>query len=208
MGKLVIKFQGKIIGEVNLKLGDTKIGRKAPSEIILDDPAVSGEHAVVKTVGVKSSIQDLESTNGTFVENKRVKEHELKHGETVTIGEHTLIYRDDLDLKTPVLRPQTPPVVPSSAQEKTTVISGFAQLLALDGKNKGKRLPLVKEMITLENPGKNPASINRTSEGYVLQAKVGPGEPRVNNKPIPEGGHLLENGDIIDVGGTKLQFVK
>lgn len=208
MGKLVIKFQGKIVGEVSLKLGEMKVGRKAPSDIILDDPAVSGEHAVIKTVGVKSTIQDLDSTNGTFVENKRVKQQELRHGETITIGEHTLIYRDDLDLKTPVLRPQAPPVVPSTAQEKTTVIAGFASLLALDGKNKGKRLPLVKEEVTLQNPGKNPARILRTPEGYVMQAQVGPGEPRLNNRPLPEGGQLLENGDIIDVAGHKLQFVK
>lgn len=208
MGKLVIKFQGRLVGEVNLKLGDTKIGRKPGCDIVLDDKAVSGEHAVVKTVGLKSTVEDLGSTNGTFVENHRVKEHELQHGESIVIGGHTLLYRADLNFEAPVLGKQPAAAAPSVSQEKTTVISGFASLLALDGKNKGKRLPLVKETVQIANPGKNPARIIRTTNGYVMHASVGPGEPRINDKPVPEGGKLLENGDVIDVAGAKLQFVK
>lgn len=139
MGKLIVRFQDKLVGAVNLKLGEVKIGRSAPSDIILDDPVVSGEHAVVKTVGVTSHIHDLDSTNGTFVENQRVKQHELRHGETITIGKYTLIYRDDLDLETPVLRPQAPPLVPSAAQEQATIITGFGGRLASDGKDGGER---------------------------------------------------------------------
>jgi hypothetical protein len=86
------------------------------------------------------------------------------------------------------------------------VLVQFAQLLGVEGKDKGKRLPLVKEIITLENPGKSPATISRTSEGYLLEASVGPGEPKLNDRPVPPGGQLLENGDIIEVAGSKLQF--
>ncbi len=209
MGKLVIKYQGRVIGEVNLKLGDTKVGRKSPCEVILDDAAVSGEHAVIKTVGLKSSIQDLDSTNGTFIENRRITQHQLKHGETIMIGGHTLIYRDDVNLDTSVVgKPAAAAVAPSASQANTTVLVAFAQLLAIQGTNKGKRLPLVSEVVTLENPGKNPARISRTSEGYLLQGQVGPGEPTLNGKPIPPGGQLLEKGDIIEVGGTTFQFFK
>jgi len=102
----------------------------------------------------------------------------------------------------------SPPPPPSASQENTTVLKAFGQLLALDGKNKGKSLPLVKEVVTLQNnPGKNPARITRTSEGYLLQAAAGPGEPTLNNRPVPEGGQLLQNGDIIEVAGAKLKFV-
>jgi pSer/pThr/pTyr-binding forkhead associated (FHA) protein len=210
MGKLVVKFQGRVVNEITLKLGEMKIGRKPPCDIVLNDPGVSGEHAVVKTVGLKSSIQDLESTNGTFIENKRVTLHELRHGETIIIGEHTLIYRDDvnLDTRAPNKQPAASIATPAASQANTTVLMSFAQLLATDGKNKGKRLPLIKEEVTIDNPGKSPARISRTSEGYLLQAAVGPGEPRINDKPVPPGGHLLENGDVIEVAGTKLQFFK
>jgi len=207
MGKLVIKNRGKLVGEINIKLGDMKIGRKAGCDVVLDDPAVSGEHALIKTVGLKSSIEDLDSTNGTFIDNKRVHRHELRHGDEIIIGAHTLVYRDDVVLDTPVLgkRPAPPPA-PSREQEKTKILTAFAQLLAIDGKDKGKRLPLVKDEVVLDNPGKNPARILRTSEGYVVHAQVGPGEPRVNGKPVPPGGQRLEKGDILEIAGSKLQF--
>lgn len=208
MGKLVIKFQGKLVGEVNLKLGDMKIGRKPASDIVLDDAAVSGEHAVIKTVGMKSTIKDLGSTNGTFIENNRVTQHQLRHGETIIIGGYALMYRDDVNLDAPVFskRPAAS-LTPSAEQRKTTVIAPFAQLVAVDGKDKGKHVPLIKDAVTLENPGKSPARITRTADGYLLEATaVGPGEPKINDKPIPPGGHLLERGDIIDVAGSKFKF--
>lgn len=206
MGKVVIKHQGNLVGEVNLKLGDTKIGRKAGCDIVLNDVGVSGEHAIIKTVGLKSTIQDLDSTNGTFIENKRVKVHELKHGESILVGNHTLIYRDDANLEPPKLGKQST-ATPVAPQGQTTVLMAFAQLLAVDGKDKGKRVPLIQEVVSINNPGKSPARINRTSEGYLLQASVGPGEPRINDKPVPPGGHLLEKGDVIEVAGTKFQFL-
>jgi predicted component of type VI protein secretion system len=208
MGKLVIKFQGKVVDEVDLKLGETKIGRKPSCDVVLSDALVSAEHAVVKTVGVKSFIQDLGSTNGTFVENNRVQLHELRNGETIVIGGHSLIYRDALNLDAPVFgRRPAASAAPSAAQRTTTIIAPFAHLLALDGSDKGKRVSLVKDSVTLENPGKSPARIGRTADGdYVLEAQIGPGEPRLNGKPVPPGGQLLEEGDIIEVAGTKLKF--
>jgi hypothetical protein len=209
MGKLVIKSQGKRVSEVNLKLGDTTIGRNPTCDIVLkDDKSVSGKHAVIKTVGRKSTLEDLGSTNGTFIEDKRVTRHELRHGETIVIGEHELVYRDDVTLDAPVFggRP-APAAPPETLQEKTRVITVYAQLLAVEGKDKGKRVPLVKEETTLDNPGKSPAHIYRTPDGYVLHAQIGPGEPRLNDRPVPPGGQLLESGDIIEVAGTKFQLL-
>lgn len=208
MGKLVVKFQGKLVAEVTLRLGDMKIGRKPGCEIVLNDPGVSGEHTVVRTVGLKSTIQDLNSTNGTFIENERVTSRALRHGETITIGQHTLIYRDDVMLSTPAAGDSAGGAGAREALEKTTVLMAFAQLLAIDGPHKGKRLPLVKETVVIDNPGKSPARILRTSEGYVLHAQVGPGEPRINDRPVPPGGQLLENGDVIEVAGTKYQMYR
>lgn len=210
MGKLVIKFQGKMIGEVPLKLGDTKIGRKPGCDIVLNnDPSVSGVHAAIKTVGMKSTIQDLGSTNGTFIENERVTSRELRHGETVLIGQHTLLYRDDASFDAPVFgKGANAAATPAKPHEHTTVLMAFAQLVAIEGKDKGKRVPLVKETVVMENPGKNPARILRTTEGYVIHAQVGPGEPRLNDRPVPPGGQLLDNGDIIEVAGTKYRLHK
>ena len=208
MGKLVIKFRGKPIGDVNLRLGDTTIGRHSTCDIVLNnDKGVSGTHAVIKTVGRKSTLQDLGSTNGTFIETARVTQHELRNGETIVIGEHELIYRDNLASDVPAFA-KGASAAATDSMEKTRIISMHAQLVAVEGKDKGKRVPLVKEETILDNPGKNPARIYRGPDGYVLHAQMGPGEPRINDKPVPNGGQILENGNIIEVAGTKFQFVK
>jgi pSer/pThr/pTyr-binding forkhead associated (FHA) protein len=209
MGKLVIKFQGKVVGEANLKLGETRIGRRPDCDVVLNDALVSGEHAVVTTVGMKSTIQDLGSKNGTFIENKRVTRHELRHGETIIVGGHALTYRDEMNLEAPAAfasAPKKPAAVPNRDHSVTTEIASFAELRVIEGKDKGKRLPLIKDTVVLDNPGKNPARISRSKHGYVLEAQIGPGEPRLNGKPVPAGGMLLEPGDVIEVADTKFQF--
>ncbi|MBI3546307.1 MAG: FHA domain-containing protein [Gammaproteobacteria bacterium] len=210
MGKLVIKFRGNQIGDVALKLGDTTIGRDPACDVVLkDDKSVSKKHAVIKTVGNKSTLEDQGSTNGTFIEDKRIQRHELKHGQIIIISEHELIYRDDVVLAAPSFgqRPTASAATSQSANDQTRIITSYAQLVTLDGKDKGKHLSLMKEETLLDNPGKSPARIYRGPDGYVLHAQLGPGEPRLNDKPVPPGGQILENGDIIEVAGTKFQFV-
>ena len=208
MGKLVIKFQGKPIGDVSLRLGDMTIGRNPACDIVLNnDQSISNKHAVIKTVGRKSTVQDLDSTNGTFIESGRITQHELRHGETIIIGSHELIYRDDLALDTPAFAKGSGAGGAADSRDKTMVISMQAQLIAVEGKDKGKRVPLVKKETLLENPGKNPARIYRGPEGYVLHAQSGPGEPRLNDRPVQPGGQMLESGDVIEVAGTKFEVV-
>jgi hypothetical protein len=211
MGKLVIKFQGKVVREVDLKLGETRIGRRSGCDVILADPLVSGEHLLVSTVGMKSTIEDLGSRNGTFIENQRITRHELRHGETVIIGGHALVYRDELNIEAAAFGKAAP--VPASLKPPidhsvTTEIASFAELRVVDGKDVGKRMPLIKDAVVLENPGKGPARISRSKHGYVLEAAVGPGEPRLNGRPVPAGGLLLDTGDEIEAGGMTYRFSK
>lgn len=211
MGKLVIKSPGNPVSEVVLKLGEMTIGRHPGCDIVLkNDASVSSKHAVIKTVGRKSVVEDLGSTNGTFVENMRVKQHELRHGETIIIGEHNLVYRDDVVLDAPQFGARTafPAAPPDVSQEKTRIIRAHAQLFGKEGKDRGKSLPLLKEETVIDNPGKSPARIYRTADGYVLSAQVGPGEPRLNGKPVLPGGQLLTNGDLVEVAGTTYSFLK
>ncbi len=210
MGKLVIKLRGKPVSDVNLKLGETTIGRNPACDIMLEnDKCVSSNHAVIKTVGRKSTLEDLGSTNGTFIENGRVSKHELRHGETIIIGEYELIYRDNVAMDTPIFaKGAGASAALDDDMLKTRVITMHAQLIAVDGKDKGKRVPLMKVETMLDNPGKSPARIYRGPDGYVLHAQLGPGEPRLNDKPVQHGGQILESGDTIEIAGTKFQFVR
>jgi pSer/pThr/pTyr-binding forkhead associated (FHA) protein len=200
MGTLVIRRRGKIVAELNLRLGEVKIGRKT-GDIVLDDPAVSSEHAVIRTVASSSTIYDLNSTNGTYVEKKRIQKHDLQDGETIIIGEHSLQYRDELG----VGKPSKIVTAEPRADDNSTMMIQFARLIATEGADKGKRVSLSKEVITLENAGKHPVQIMRTSRGYLLDTEEGAGEAKINGHAV-DGAQMLENGDIIEVGPTKYQF--
>jgi pSer/pThr/pTyr-binding forkhead associated (FHA) protein len=69
-----------------------KIGRLPDNHVVIDNPAVSGHHARVTREGPQCILEDLESTNGTFVNEKRVTRHELVSGDVVLIGKHVLLF--------------------------------------------------------------------------------------------------------------------
>ncbi|HYA38654.1 MAG TPA: FHA domain-containing protein [Candidatus Methylomirabilis sp.] len=232
MGKLVIKFNNDVVDHIDLKQGDMKIGRKPGCEILLDNLAVSGEHANIFTVGDDSFIQDLGSTNGTFINNKKITKHHLKNGDAVVIGKHTLIYltesahakEPDDFAKTVIINPAsiTREIVepreakPASEPAAITVetapknvsqprVDRHGAIFVLSGVNSGKRIELTKKLTNLGKTGKRAGTISQVDDGYLLV----PGEdeiPKLNGRPISKDGAKLKNGDIIEVAGTRLQF--
>ncbi len=226
MAKLIIKLNDEVVDHVELKQGDMKIGRKPGCEIVLDNLAVSGEHANIFTIGEDSFIQDLNSTNGTFINNKRVAKHHLRNGDTIGIGQHSLVYlqesaraatqrsADDF-AKTVVISPMaaaaSAPKPVASEPQPADAPSGpndrqVAALFVLDGKISGRRIELTKSVTNLGKTGRPAGTITRTPEGYVLRAANEEDKPKVNGRPVAQGGARLRNGDIIEVAGTRLQF--
>ena len=91
-GKLILSFNDQEVDEVPLDKESITIGRRPECDIHIDNLAVSGQHARVMTIAGDSFLEDLDSTNGTFVNGKRVKKHPLAIGDLVTIGKHSLRY--------------------------------------------------------------------------------------------------------------------
>lgn len=218
MAKLIIKIDNEVIDHVELRQGDMKVGRKPGCDIFLDNLSVSGEHANIFTIGEDSFIQDLNSTNGTLINNKRVSKHHLRNGDVVTIGKYTLVYmaepiktRTDEFAKTVIINPTaareeplpaTPVHKPAAAAKSEPRLGA---LYVLSGANSGKRIDLAKTVTNLGKTGKRAGTITRTAEGYLLAA--GDDEvPKLNGRPVLPQGALLKNGDIIEVAGTRLQF--
>jgi len=75
---------------VNLKVGAVSIGRSDDNDIHLKDSTVSSQHAKIVTYFEASYIEDLDSTNGTFVNGKKVQKHILNPGDVISVGTHTL----------------------------------------------------------------------------------------------------------------------
>lgn len=222
MSKLIIKYNDAVIDHIELKQGDMKIGRRPGCEIVIDHLAVSGEHANVFTIGGDSFIQDLSSTNGTFINNKRVAKHHLRNGDAVAIGQHTLVYLNeptqsthegDTLAKTVVIGPSTSVAAPPAAPRTAAAPDAFTPvgdkrgiLRVLDGKNSGKHIELTKAVTNLGKTGRHAGVITRTADSYMLDAVDQNDRPKLNGRAIPDGGARLRNGDIIEVAGTRLQF--
>lgn len=215
MVKLIVKLENNVIDHVELRQGDMKIGRRPGCDIFLDNLAVSGEHANIFTIGQDSFIQDLNSTNGTFINNKRITKHHLRDGDCIAIGKYTLTFltersdtRDDF-AKTVVINPIPAPVAPTPPAPQPvvpTVVNQQAALLILNGANSGKRIELTKAITNLGKTGKRAGTITLTAEGYLLAAGADGEPPKLNGRAMAGNNARLRNGDIIEVAGTRLQF--
>ena len=95
MGKLVLYLPDGTMRDIFLAKERLTIGRRADNDVALPYPAVSAEHAAVVTVLDDSFLEDLGSTNGTFVNDKSVKKHFLRDGDRVDIGREILVYLND-----------------------------------------------------------------------------------------------------------------
>ena len=110
MGKLVVSLDGVVIKEVQVTKDKTTLGRRPYNDIVIDNLAVSGEHAVLQMVGSDVFIEDLNSTNGTYINGKAVKKQLLAHNDTVEIGKYKIKYlvEDGVDYeKTMIMKPGT-----------------------------------------------------------------------------------------------------
>jgi hypothetical protein len=95
MAKLILSMDGLVLKEIPLAKERTTIGRKPHNDIQIDNLAVSGEHAVIVTILADSFLEDLGSTNGTFVNGKSVKKHFLQNNDVIELGKYKLKYMSD-----------------------------------------------------------------------------------------------------------------
>lgn len=95
MAKLIFLLDGNVVKEYLLDKERMSIGRRASNDIYIDNLAISGEHAMLVTLDGDSYVEDLNSTNGTLVNQKAVKKQSLKHGDEIGLGKYTLKFLND-----------------------------------------------------------------------------------------------------------------
>lgn len=101
MPLLTLRFKDRLLQTYPLNIGQTlTIGRSDSNDVVIDNLAVSGNHARIDSVSATFILTDLESTNGTFVNQELISSHGLRHNDSILIGKHTLVFdRSDLDQK-------------------------------------------------------------------------------------------------------------
>jgi len=217
MGKLVVSLDGVVIKEVQITKDKTTLGRRPYNDIVIDNLAVSGEHAVLQMVGADVFIEDLNSTNGTYINGKAIKKQLLANNDIVEVGKYKIKYlvEDSADYeKTMILKPganaPTGFGLPSSFGALSAPASSAvpAVIKVLTGAAAGREVSLTKVVTTVGKPGVQVASITKRPSGYVFAHVEGSQRPSVNGAPLTAESVALRSGDVIELAGTRMQFVQ
>ena len=207
MPKMIVSIDGVVIKEVQLTKDRTTLGRRPYNDIVIDNLAVSGEHAVMQMSGAEVFLEDLNSTNGTYVNGKAIKKQQLKNGDTVEIGKYKIKFVHDGAVenfeKTTVINAGA---VVGAAEPAAPVGNGSIRVMS--GAAAGREVPLVKVVTTIGKPGVAVAAITRRPHGYVVALVEGAIKPTVNGSAIGTEAVNLRNGDLIELAGTQMQFVQ
>jgi FHA domain len=98
--KLILSMDGAVLKEYPLNKERTTIGRKPHNDIVIDNLAVSSEHAAIVTILNDSFLEDLDSTNGLAVNGTPTKKHFLQNNDLIEIGKYKLKYLNDQPTQT------------------------------------------------------------------------------------------------------------
>jgi predicted component of type VI protein secretion system len=230
MARLILVFNKKVIKDYPFEKESMSIGRNQENDIVVDNLAVSGFHARIDKTGDTYILTDLQSTNGTFVNDKKIVSHRLQHKDKITVGKHMLLF---------ALSKQEQSRGEEEGLDRTMVLETARQkeLLAKQAEEKGVDIAIKKEKIgvisfvdssdqgeiqlskKLTKIGKaetsevrlggllmpsTAATISRRPNGYAITSTGGT-KVKVNNQVIKES-YFLKDFDIIEIGSYKFQF--
>lgn len=217
MPRLIVKFQGTVVQVHEVTKSSIRIGRRPGNDIRIDNLAVSGNHAKIEKIGGSYIIVDLKSTNGTYVNNKKVLQAKLNHLDEITIGRHTIVFEDETQLAREKEAPSDEQIkveeprgrVPTEAR----LPEGRLKFIEPEGKGEiilKKKLVVIgkKEDADIKLKGlfdpKVAALIARGPSGFsiVPQEK---GKVKLNGSIISERTQL-KDGDVIEVGPYKMTY--
>ena len=213
MPKMIVSIDGVVIKEVQLTKDRTSLGRRPYNDIVIDNLAVSGEHAVLQMSGNEVFVEDLNSTNGTYLNGKAIKKQQLNNGDTVEIGKYKIRYVSEVANagfeKTMIIKAgsvapaaSAAPAVPADAGTVS------AALKVMSGAAAGREVALVKVVTTIGKPGVAVAAITKRPQGFVVAHVEGDSKPTLNGSPIGVEPVSLKNGDVLELAGTQMQFVQ
>ena len=96
VAKLLLKLNGTVLKEMALSRPQISIGRSPDNDLVLNSSEVSGHHARIIQHGDSWIIEDLQSTNGTYLQGWKMIQHKFQHADTIVIGKYVLLYQDQL----------------------------------------------------------------------------------------------------------------
>ncbi|MCC7330842.1 MAG: FHA domain-containing protein [Gammaproteobacteria bacterium] len=224
MARLILSLDGQVLAEYNMMKERYTIGRLQDNDVRIDNPTVSGHHSLIINILNDSFLEDLNSTNGTYVNGKLIKKHALQNGDLITVGRHQLRFVDtatdseenDEFAQTMVLSKSDMAAsgvhaAPAAARmgERAAPVAISAKIQVLNGGFAGRELALNKALTTMGQPGVQVIAITRRGDGYhLVQVENAPNRepPKVNGQPVGSQARKLADNDVIELVGIKMGF--
>src|SRR5215467_1539952 len=105
MPKLLLQFGGAVIKEIPITKHELTVGRRPDNDIVIDNPTVSGHHCKITMMGDLFFVEDLNSSNGVFVNAQKVDKSVLKDKDVISIAKHALKFIDESHPQEPTAEP-------------------------------------------------------------------------------------------------------
>ncbi|HEU4853093.1 MAG TPA: FHA domain-containing protein [Telluria sp.] len=220
MAKIIISCEGLPPREVELGADRMTIGRHPHNDIVIDHPTVSSRHAAITLIGDHALLEDLGSTNGTYIGGKRVERHKLADRARALLAACNLDFVAGVTAAPgaqPVARPTPAPsanpapqaAAPGAPPQANPAVSApkAASIVVRSGVNAGRELPLNKPLTTLGSPGVLVVVIAKQAMGYTLTHVEGGTRPIVNGVQLGKDPVPLKDQDLIDLAGTTMSFL-
>jgi hypothetical protein len=233
MARLILTFNKQVVKELPIEKESLTLGRNPDNDIQVDNLAVSSYHARIDKTGTDYILTDLQSTNGTYVNDEKVISHKLKHGDNIQVGKHVLIFlSSDKDVeaseqmpgqvdvdKTMILdTPKQRELMAKARAEKGApeAVEKTGVLSFLDGSSESE-IELTKKLTRLgksENceirlsglmMAPTAATISKRPAGYTISYMGGMAKLKINGKVVKDS-VLLKDFDTIELGAYKFQF--
>jgi len=202
VAKIIISHAGKELREVELDKDKMILGRKPHNDIVIAHSAVSGEHAAFSYSQNDVFVEDLGSTNGTFLNGRKVSKALLEDHDVVVIGKSEIEF---------LAGPRVAPALPSidlapSTRPAPTHGPVMGAIEVRSGANAGKVLQLVKPVTTLGRAGVQVIAITRQEDAYFFTHVDGHMPPLLNGRATGKTAQRLTHGDAIDLAGASMVF--
>lgn len=218
MAKIILMADGVILQHMTLVKDRITIGRRPSNDIVIDHLSISGQHAAITTIADDAFLEDLGSTNGTLVNGQLVKKHFLQDGDVIELAKYRIKYQTeaqsgssqhDNNTAANTLTQTTQAYNPSTINGLDDGYDALrpASIKILSGSHSGKQMPLAKAFVTIGRPGIAVAAITRSPQGYAITHIEGAQTPIVNGQPIGAAAHALQDGDVLNLADTEMQFI-
>lgn len=204
MPQLIASVEGVEIKHVYLQKDRTTLGRRPDNDIVFDNMVVSGHHCVFELHGLADVyVEDLRSTNGTYINGHLVRRQKLHDGDVIAIGNFRIQYLAASE------RPSgfSPETASMTFEEEGPPRVVHAIFQVLNGSSAGLEMPVVKAVTTFGKPGTCVVAVSHRRDGYYVAHLDGASPPTLNGDPIGDQPVLLSNHDVLELASTRMLFL-